>query len=425
MKIADIDMDKPGPQSIAIVTIDIENLRHHISGLESYSKALLIFRYRQAIVGQAYCPVYHGTISIQDINARMGNVSWPAWCELMRSRVDHPLPTATIAVCTRDRTDDLAKCLESLLPLAEQGYEVLIVDNCPSDRSTFELVGCYPQVRYINEPKPGLNNARNRALREADGEVVIFTDDDAFVEPGWVPGLLENFEDPMVAIVTGITLPAELNTKAQCWFEETNGFGRGFVREVFDTNTIWPLASGKVGAGVNMAIRRSAVEEIGLFDAALDGGTATKSGGDQEYFYRALSRGFRIVYDPRAIVWHKHRRDWESLRNTIYGYGVGVFAWWTSALINEGETTLYWRAPKWFLQYHVRNLIRAIFRRPQHHPLDLAWAEFRGALIGPVSYFKARKALGATHPNERDQLQFDRGVHKKLLDFDDSLEVST
>jgi GT2 family glycosyltransferase len=424
MKIDGTDMDKSGPHSVAIVTIDIESLTHPVTGLYSYSKALLIFRYRQAIVGKSYCPVYSGTISIQDINERIGILSWPVWHEHIRTRVNHPLPTATIAVCTRDRTDDLAKCLDSLIPITEQGYEVLIVDNCPSDRSTFELVSRYPRIRYIYEPKLGLNNARNRALKEANCEVVAFTDDDAFVEPGWLSALLENFEDPMVAIATGITLPVELNTQAQRWFEETNGFGRGFDRRIFDKTMLWPLATGKVGAGVNMAIRRSAVGEIGLFDPALDGGTATKSGGDQEYFYRALSRGYRIAYDPRAIVWHKHRRDWESLRNTIYGYGVGVFAWWTSALINERETTLLWRAPKWFIQYHVRNLMRALFGRPHHHPLDLAWAEFRGALYGPFSYFKARNALKSTNPEDFDHLQLDEKIYKKLLDFDERLEVS-
>jgi GT2 family glycosyltransferase len=277
--------------------------------------------------------------------------------------------------------------------LAAEGFEILIVDNCPSDQSTAELVSRHPPIRYIHEPTPGLDAARNRALAEARGEVVAFTDDDARVDQGWLTALLENFEDPTVAVVTGITMPAELETEAQRWFEEKDGFGRGFVRQEYDAETLLPLAAGRVGAGVNMAIRRSAVEEIGLFDLALDGGTLSRSGGDQEFFFRALSRGFRIVYEPRALVWHKHRREWDALRHTLYGYGVGVFAWWTSALLNERETTLLWRAPRWFFEYHVRNLSRALLRRPGHVPLDLAWAEFLGAVAGPASYFRARRRV--------------------------------
>jgi hypothetical protein len=50
-------------------------------------------------------------------------------------------------------------------------------------------------------------------------------------------------------------------------------------------------------------------------------------------------------------------------------------------------------APEYFRQHHVRNLIKALFRRPGHVPIDLAWAEFRGALAGPGCYLRARRTL--------------------------------
>ena len=155
--------------------------------------------------------------------------------------------------------------------------------------------------------------------------------------------------------------------------------------------TMNPIASGRVGAGVNMAIRRSALEYIGLFDEALDCGTVTRSGGDQEFFYRTLIRGYRIVYEPGALVWHRHRRDWESLRNTMHGYGVGVYSWWLRAVIEERDFSLFLNALSWFWKWHVRNLICSLLGRPDSFPLDLAIAEFRGALAGPLSYLKSRR----------------------------------
>jgi glycosyltransferase involved in cell wall biosynthesis len=378
---------------VAVISIDIEKLKDATIELPGYRQALLVFRFRRAVVGQATCAIRQARISAQEIRSLMGEVGRPVWQELARPKIQTAPPSASVAVCTRNRTADLAECLPSLLPLIDEGYELLVVDNCPSDQSTAELVSRHPKIRYIHEPTPGLDAARNRALAEARGEVVAFTDDDARVDPGWLAALLENFADPTVAVVTGITLPAELDTEAQRWFEEKDGFGRGFFRQVYEADTLHPLAAGQVGAGVNMAIRHGAVEEIGLFDPALDGGTLSRSGGDQEFFFRALSRGFRIVYEPRALVWHKHRREWDALRDTLYGYGVGVFAWWTSALLNERETTLLWRAPRWFFEYHVRNLARALLRRPGHVPLDLAWAEFHGAVAGPVNYFRARRRV--------------------------------
>jgi GT2 family glycosyltransferase len=251
----------------------------------------------------------------------------------------------------------------------------------------------FPKVRYLREPRPGLNVARNTGLAAATGEIVAFTDDDTQVDAGWLPALLRNFDDPMVAVVTGLTLPLELETEAQQWFEQAHAFGRGFLRRRFDLTNSTVFAAGQTGAGVNMAIRRHALEEIGLFDEALDCGTPTRSGGDQEFFYRVLARGYRIVYEPQALVWHRHRRDWAALRRTLYGYGVGVFAWWTRCLWVEKEFGLLRIAPTWFFRCHVRNLLRALARRPAHMPLDLAWAELLGALAGPWSYFRSRRAV--------------------------------
>jgi len=140
-----------------------------------------------------------------------------------------------------------------------------------------------------------------------------------------------------------------------------------------------------------MALRRSVLEYVGFFDEALDAGTPTHSGGDTEMFSRILSRGYRIVYEPAALNWHRHRRSWEELRRTIYGYGVGVYAFWTRSLLVEGELGVLRAAPVWFLRYQLRALLRSLFRRPNSLPLDLLLAELRGCLRGPFAYLTSRK----------------------------------
>ena len=379
----------------AVRQVHLEQLEGDLVDLERYRQALVVFRLQGAVVGQAWLPVVDGRITSARLRSCLPAVAWPVWQQLCAQDHDpaQPLPTASVVVCTRDRTDDLAQCLPGLSRLAAEGHEVIVVDNCPSDDRTARLVTSYPAIRYLREPRPGLNVARNRGLLAATGEIVAFTDDDGQVDPGWLPALLRNFDDPLVAVVTGITMPSELEAEAQIWFEQVNGFGRGFVRRSFDATNLNILATGLVGAGVNMAIRRSATEQIGLFDEALDCGTPTRSGGDQEFFYRTLAHGCRIVYEPAALVWHRHRRDWRALQRTVYGYGVGVFAWWTRALLVEGELTLLKQAPSWFWRHHGRNLVRSLLRRHGHVPLDLAWAEFRGALAGPGNYLQSRRLL--------------------------------
>jgi GT2 family glycosyltransferase len=382
-------------QRTTVREVHLEHLKSGLTDLQGYERALVIFRFRGAVVGQAWLPVKEGCIPASHLRAKLPTTAWPVWRQLMAQPSDatQPLPTASVVVCTRDRVADLMNCLPGLQRLAQQGHEIIVVDSCPTDDSTARLLESYSDIRYIHEPKPGAGIARNCGLLAATREIVAFTDDDAQVDPGWLTALLRNFDDPLVAVVTGITLPLELETEAQLWFEQTNGFGRGFERKQFDAQTLNPLAAGLVGASVNVAIRRAALKEIGLFDEALGPGTAAGSGEDHEFFYRVLARGYRIVYEPAALVWHRHRRDWLALRRTIYGYGVGVFAWWTRALLVEKEWTLLKWAPKWFWEHHVRNLIRVVLRRPGHVPLDLALAEFQGALAGPGSYLRSRRLL--------------------------------
>jgi GT2 family glycosyltransferase len=381
-------------QPAVVCEVHLEQIDQGLNNLGAYPRALVLFRMRNAAIGLAWLPVLNGSISPQLLRNQLPAMGWPIWQQVMsNSQPQRPLPTASVVVCTRDRTTDLAQCLPGLQQLALQGYDVMVVDNCPSDDSSARLVASYPEIRYIYEHRPGLDVARNRGLREAKGEIVAFTDDDARVDAHWLPALLCNFEDPTVALVTGLTMPLELETAAQHWFEETNGFGRGFERRIFDSSTLEPLAAGRIGAGVNMAIRRSALDRVGLFDEALDGGSPSITGGDQEFFYRVLARGYRAVYEPAALVWHRHRREWSALRQTVFGYGVGVFAWWTRALLVEGELVVLKNGPLWFWQHHVKNVIAAALRRPRSMPLDLAWAELCGALAGPRSYLRARRWL--------------------------------
>lgn len=306
-----------------------------------------------------------------------------------------PRQAAAVAICTRERPDDLLRALNAVGALQPAPVEVLVIDNNPATNRTREVVARFPHVRYVREDRPGLDAARNRALMEATAPVVVFTDDDATPEPAWLEHLLPAFEDPLVMCVTGLTLPLELETAAQEWFEQFTPFGRGYHRRMFDGLHHDLLSVAAAGAGANMALRRSVLDRVGPFDEALDAGTATKSGGDHEMFGRILGGGYRIVYEPRAVSWHRHRRTWEELREALHGYGVGVYALWTRRLLVERELGVPRHAFGWFRHSQGPALWRALRRRPYSVPLDLIVAELRGCLAGPRAYFIARRRLRA------------------------------
>lgn len=389
------------PMATAILDLDINKLPKEIKGLGHYSRALILLRYNGHPIGQLVLPVHENSLSWDTLSQALldatQDIYWEKWIQESLHFEEYlparPAPSVTVAICTRDRAQDLRRCLQGLTILAEQGQKVIVIDSCSSNTLTREVVAEYEGVEYFREEVPGLNRARNRALREAQSEIVAFIDDDAIPDPKWLHSLTRNFSDPMVAMATGLTMPLELETEAQELFEFYSPFSRGFRRKVFDQKNLNPLTVGNIGAGVNMAVRRQIVTELGGFDEALDAGTPTYSGGEVEMFTRVLSNGYRIIYDPDALNWHRHRRSREELRQTVYGYGVGIYAFWAQKLVVDKEFSVVLLAIKWFFQDQLPALLRSLLGRPDHKPLDLVLLELKGCLVGPWAYLQSRHQL--------------------------------
>lgn len=378
------------PAPIAVREVHLDAPPADLTGLDGYAHVAVFFRFRGTVVGRRVLGVKDGAIRRATLASCLHELSRAVWHELERPADDgyRQELTASVVVCTHNRVDMLGPCLDSLRALDPAPVETIVVDSGPVNEETRLLVAEYPGVRYIRCVRKGLDIARNAGLDAARGDIIAFTDDDARVDRGWIGAMLRSFHDPLVGVATGITLPAELETPAQVLFENAGGFGRGYSPIRFRMRSaVW---SGAAGAGVNMAVRRTALGRIGPFDEALDGGTPTLSGGDHDFFSRTLSRGFLIRYDPGAVVWHSHRRDMGTVYRTLYGYGVGVYAWWTRALLLERELGVLLAGPLWFVQYYVRGLWRSITGRRPAMPARFALAELLGALRGPFAYIQAR-----------------------------------
>ena len=231
----------------------------------------------------------------------------------------------SVIVCTRERPEQLARCLLTLQNLSQPPQEILVVDNAPTSVATRQLVSQMPGIRYVLEPRPGLSVARNTGIYHSTGDIIAFTDDDVEVHPQWLTHLQQSFDHPKVMVVTGLVLPAELETEAQLIFEKGFGyFNKGYCAKTFDSQffeQMKPLGvpAWEVGAGANMAIRRQAFDLVGTFDERLGAGAAGCS-EDSEFWYRVLAEGWCCCYEPTAVVYHYHRRDLDSLRQQIYQY---------------------------------------------------------------------------------------------------------
>lgn len=384
----------------AVLDLDLNKLPPEITGLQGYSKAFILIRFKGKPIGKTTVPVMDGRIKIEQIFPKLLlavnstlNYAWLYdyldWDE--RVTTDYTPPKATVAICTRDRPEDLERCLNALVQLPDDGQEIMVIDNCSSNDETKKVVEKFASVRYVYESRPGLDIARNTALREAKHEVIAFTDDDAIPDPLWLRALLRNFSNPLVKCVTGMTMPFELESAGQEAFERYSPFGKGFRRIVHSSNSRNPLSVGQIGAGANMAFRKDVQHVIGLFDEALDAGTPTESGGDHEYFARILLAGYQIVYEPEALNWHRHRRTQKETRKAIRGYGIGVYSYWTRLLTTENEWEILKFPYSWFIRTQLPKILRSIFRRPGSQPLDLLLAELQGCILGPWKYYSSRR----------------------------------
>ena len=177
--------------------------------------------------------------------------------------------------------------------LPDDGQEVLVVDNASHDGDAVRALDGAPSARSLRArgPRPGsTSRATVRCARRAARSSLSATTMPSSTRTGCVrwPG---TSHDPRTLCVTGLTMPLELESEAQEWFETTNSFTRGLRRVVHDGAVHDAFFVSRVGAGVNMALRRTVLELVGPFDEALDAGTPTKSGGDHDMFTRILLGG--------------------------------------------------------------------------------------------------------------------------------------
>ncbi|MBW4595701.1 MAG: glycosyltransferase [Brasilonema angustatum HA4187-MV1] len=298
-------------------------------------------------------------------------------------------PSLTVAICTKDRPENLARCLQSLLNLqtSVSKLEILVIDNAPSNERTQELVASLPGIHYVIEPKPGLDFARNRALHSATGELLAFLDDDVVVDRKWLKGLMEAWaENCDAAAFTGLVLPYELATEAQILFEQRGGFRRGFEKirygQVLAGNPLHPCGAGIFGAGCNMAFHREILLKLGGFDEALDTGAPLPGGGDLDIFYRIIRAGYPLVYEPQYLVFHQHRREYEKLLRQYWTWGLGFMAFVVKSYQSDpGQRSQLRRLVWWWIKDQLKQFKDSL--RSRHVlPPTMILAEFWGGILG-------------------------------------------
>ena len=328
-------------------------------------------------------------------------------------------PSVSVVIPTRNRPSSLLETLTAILRSNYPGdrYEVIVVDNGSGADQRVSLATVEPpenvEIRLLAEPCPGGANARNAGLHAARGEIVAFCDDDVLVDRNWIASLALAFEHgERVGGAAGLTLPRELETPVQVWYEGFASANRGLESRVLDRREpppdrpLFPFTIGDLGSGENFAFRRDVLIALGGFDPDLGSATPTHGGEDVEAMLRVLLADHQVIYEPRAIVRHAHLRDFEQFERRVWGYGVGLSACLTKALVKHpGLIPQLLRKLPMGLAYALSPRSPKNVDKPADYPGRLTWLELRGMAYGPLAYARSRARRRRNVGPDRD----DRG----------------
>jgi len=401
---------------VKVCVIDAEHLPEKVSGRPSYAGLFALVREGGRPRGLIRLD-FEGESLRRETLTRAIEALPAVAASSVRAPPQQRLPRVSVVIpSTLARLEALHRCLRSLLALDYPDYEVIVVDNRPGDAPDIRLDG----ATVVREPHPGISAARNRGIAAADGEIIAFTDDDVEVDPGWLRAISLRLRlHPEEAGVTGLALPRELETPAQLALEDYyGGFGPRSFEPVSHqlrlprtsrfslkpaTVDAWGddgrcrrsfslYAAGSFGPGANMAFRAGIFREVGGFDRALGAGTPTFGGEDLEMFARVVWHDRRLAFEPAALVFHSHRREHESLRRQVYGYGAGYSALLLAMVLRDPRHLgrMLGTVPRGARALGSDYRDKLERRQPDPRTRELARLELQGMTAGPAAYVRSR-----------------------------------
>ena len=306
-------------------------------------------------------------------------------------------PFVSVVIPTFNAPGHVTACVEAVRrqDYPADRFEVIVVDNGPAQNEGQFLVqaascdGAAP--RYVWEPQPGSHLARHAGIRAAAGDIIVFTDDDTEVSPGWLTALVACFDDPKVGAAGG-PVTTRWSSTPPAWVPPLNMYGDLDYGSEFKL-----LDSPRTLAGANFSARKSALFETGGFNADMVGPNMVCDGetGLCHKLYRA---GWKLAYTPDAPVDHVQEGagvTLESMKGRFGNFGrfrachdykakpvgrVGLMVRaaraTARAAVSKGKALL--RRPARGQSYYAQEMLVSQNLATARHCLKFAWdADFR------------------------------------------------
>lgn len=283
-------------------------------------------------------------------------------------------PKISLIICTRDRAASLRQALSAIRAddMHDAQAELVLVDNGSTDTTAavmqaFQAAAPFP-VTLVNEPCPGLGLARNSGLARARGAILVFTDDDCYLQAGYLPRVAEVFADDRFQYCGGRILLHDLDD-AMVAVDYRKRFRlikpRSFV------------PAGEI-QGASMIIRREVFDAVGRFDAELGAGREFRC-EDAEFIARASMHGFTGAHVPELVVYHHHGRKAADVPGHLEANHFARGAYY-AIMLRHGQ----WK-------YLGGGLLRSLLPRPSLLRQSGYFNRLRHELRGAWRYLRTRR----------------------------------
>ena len=209
----------------------------------------------------------------------------------------------TLAIPCFNAAAFIGSALQSLIKQTYPTEEIIVVDDGSTDESQV-IVKQYPNVRLIaHKQNFGIAAARNTAWENAIGDIVVFVDADTIAHPQFLERLVSCYSADDIAGVGGRGLDIEQHNRYDRWRQEVlfQNWGNNFSSSVHFL------------FGICSSYRKKVLQELGGFDPFF-----RVSGEDMDFSFRVNQAGLRLVYNPKAIVFHLRADNRRSIEKMTY-----------------------------------------------------------------------------------------------------------
>jgi cellulose synthase/poly-beta-1,6-N-acetylglucosamine synthase-like glycosyltransferase len=220
-------------------------------------------------------------------------------------------PFVSVVIPTYNRSTTISLCLDSLFnqTYPAERYEVIIINDGSKDNTEEILKKIEPRApcgfKWSTQKNQGIATATNSAIFRSKGDIICFTGDDCIAEKDWISNLVHGFIDDDIGAVGGKVINGEAKTQIQQFIENSR---------VLDQETFFKRNTLITGSA---AYRRHILKQVGGLDNHLNACI------DLDLSIKTQLLGYKLHYNPEAVVHHDHPATVRGLFSQQYRNGIG------------------------------------------------------------------------------------------------------